>query len=376
MIQWLFGLREGNGGEDTGTLIWTSLVMNFWLSWRKTNKFLSFIRRSHLICLLPLGEEWMDQRFYMMFPAFGTMLSWLQRNPCNGVRCELLEQCLGLSLVSLPSEGGHAITGCCTRTAPGRSPVCLSLWQVAQCQPPPLLAFIFCEKRSASYQWGAFGRISCARKVSFLNARLSIELREPKHHLESASQMSACVGSKWKAPHLCLHGTQICLTKESIGNPGHCLSPWNKHAPIHHHHHPLTAVHWLDFFPLVPHQKGCLHCLSQYLCLLFTYWLPSCPLCRIFWYFNGSLEKMVSVLLCFSEHQFPAQGEPCHGLHPFTRLAYGFASSSGRMICSSSRASGAGEFGHLPLLLLTLSGSTEKYFRKSQSIALAAPVLF
>lgn len=64
------------------------------------NKFLSFIRRSHLICLLPLGEEWMDQRFYMMFPACRTMLCWLQRNPCDGVRWGMLEQCLGLSLVS------------------------------------------------------------------------------------------------------------------------------------------------------------------------------------------------------------------------------------------------------------------------------------
>lgn len=80
---------------------------------KKNNKFLSFIRRSHLICLLPLGEEWTDQRFYMMLPACRTMLCWLQRNPCDGVRCELLERCLGLSLVSLPSEGRHAIARCC-----------------------------------------------------------------------------------------------------------------------------------------------------------------------------------------------------------------------------------------------------------------------
>lgn len=32
---WLFGLREGNGGDETGTLIWTTLVMNFWLPWKK-----------------------------------------------------------------------------------------------------------------------------------------------------------------------------------------------------------------------------------------------------------------------------------------------------------------------------------------------------
>lgn len=74
---------------------------------KKNNKFLSFIRRSHLICLLPLGEERMDQRVYTMFPARRAMLCWLQRNPCDGVRCELFEQCLGSFLVSLPSEGRH-----------------------------------------------------------------------------------------------------------------------------------------------------------------------------------------------------------------------------------------------------------------------------
>lgn len=105
MIWRLFRAGEEKGGDETGTLIWTTLVMNFWLSWKKNhththNKFLSFIRRSHLICLLPLGEEQRDQRFYMMFPACRTMLGWLQRNPCDGVRWELLEQCLGLSLVS------------------------------------------------------------------------------------------------------------------------------------------------------------------------------------------------------------------------------------------------------------------------------------
>lgn len=106
MIWRLFRVGEEKGGDETRTLIWTTLVMNFWFTWEKKenththNKFLSFIRRSHLICLLPLGEEQRDQRFYMMFPACRTMLGWLQRNPCDGVRWELLEQCLGLSLVS------------------------------------------------------------------------------------------------------------------------------------------------------------------------------------------------------------------------------------------------------------------------------------
>lgn len=85
---------------------------------------------------------------------------------------------------------------------------------------------------------------------------------------------------------------------------------------------------------------------------------------------------MVSVLLCLSECRFPVQCETPHELHPFSRMVYGFASSFGRIICSSSHASWAGEFEHLPLLLLTLSGSTEKYFGESQSTAFAVTVLF
>lgn len=150
---------------------------------------------------------------------------------------------------------------------------------------------------------------------------------------------AGCVCCKWKAPHLCLYGTQICLIK-SGGYPSHCLSSWNKYAPIHYHHRQLATLHRLFFFfsSSLPHQKGCLYCLSQHLCLLLIYWLPS-PLCRTFAFFTGSLEKMFSDLLCFSECQFPAQCEPRRELHPFTSLAYGFASSSGRIICSSCHAS-------------------------------------
>lgn len=76
---------------------------------KNNNKFLSFIRRSHLICLLPLGEERMDQRVYTVFPTCWAMLCWLQRNPCDGVRCKLFEQRLGSFLVPLPSGGRHQV---------------------------------------------------------------------------------------------------------------------------------------------------------------------------------------------------------------------------------------------------------------------------
>lgn len=58
---------------------------------------------------------------------------------------------------------------------------------------------------------------------------------------------AGCVCCKWKAPHLCLYGTQICLIK-SGGNPSHCLSSWNKYAPIHYHHRQLATLHRLFFF--------------------------------------------------------------------------------------------------------------------------------
>lgn len=191
------------------------------------------------------------------------------------------------------------------------------------------------------------------------------EIETSSHVCCSDECMGAdCACCKWKAPHLCLYGTQIYLIKRPLvilvigSRPGTNMLPYTIII--------VSQPHFTDFFfSFIPHQKGCLYCLSPYLCLLFTYWLPSCPLCRICDYFNGSLEEMVSVLLRFSECQFPALGEPCCESHPGTRLAYGFASSSGRIIRSSSHPSWAGEFGHLPLLLLTLSGSPEKYFRKS-----------
>lgn len=176
MIWRLFRAGEEKGGDETGTLIWTTLVMNFWLSWKKNhththNKFLSFIRRSHLICLLPLGEEQRDQRFYMMFPACRTMLGWLQRNPCDGVRWELLEQCLGLSLVSALCRNTchHTVL---PKLYTGEFS-CLYLLETDCAMPASSPAwFHLLWERDFSCQLRAFGSINCDMKVTFVSISL------------------------------------------------------------------------------------------------------------------------------------------------------------------------------------------------------------
>lgn len=83
---------------------------------------------------------------------------------------------------------------------------------------------------------------------------------------------AGCVCCKWKAPHLCLYGTQICLIK-SGGYPSHCLSSWNKYAPIHYHHRQLATLHRLFFFflPLYLIRRAvCTAYLNTFACYSFT----------------------------------------------------------------------------------------------------------
>lgn len=175
MIQWLFGLREGNRGDETGTLIWTTLVMNFGLSWKKQQiPFFYQEKPSDLSAAL----RWRMDGSKVLHDASSlqnnVMLIAKESMWWGKVRAVGAVPGVIFGLSALWRETCHrTVLPQLHTVALGRSPVCVSLGQIVQRQPTPPAWFHLWET-VFSYQPAAFGCVKCAVTVTFVNAFLAI----------------------------------------------------------------------------------------------------------------------------------------------------------------------------------------------------------
>lgn len=242
----------------------------------------------------------------MMFPACGTMLCRLQRNPCDGVRCELLpERCLGLSSVPLPSEGNMPSQGCTHVQRWGVSCRLVTGYAMPASSPPPRRGFIAAAEGSAlakgqpllpaAVPWSALGE-GCS---VFSCGSPSTVSRLPPGRVQGLT-VCALGGNS----HTSALTAQVCpitsplVTLVAAPRPGTNMLPG---ATLTTGSLPRT-----DGFSRVPHQDGWLCCPPPSLGSLLPPCPPSCPLHRIFSISGAALRGRLSHCV------FPNAGSPRH----------------------------------------------------------------
>lgn len=149
---------------ETGTLIWTILIVNFWLPWKKQR--------------IPF--------FYQEKPSdLSAALRW-RKDGSKGLHCVSSLQS-NVTLIAKESmwwgkvQAVWAVPGAIfgpsalRRGTPSAAPAGeISLWQIMQRQPASLLGLISCEQKCPFAYREAFAYSSHAMKVTLVSACLAI----------------------------------------------------------------------------------------------------------------------------------------------------------------------------------------------------------
>lgn len=157
----------GNGSDETGTLIWTILVMNFWLPWKKQQiPFFYQEKPSDLSAALRWRKDGSKGLHDVSSLQSNVMLIAKESMWWGKVQVVWAVPGVIFGLSALWRE---------TQPSPSAAPAReISLWQIMKCQPAPLLGLISCEQRCPFAYGEAFAYSNRAMKVTLVSAYLAI----------------------------------------------------------------------------------------------------------------------------------------------------------------------------------------------------------